>query len=66
MAGETPDRAQGLAQMEDYSELDGEIICRYATAFAQVGQSLMAAQRTTLHALRSQILGSLVLPSGAY
>lgn len=66
MAGETPDQAQALALMEAYGALDGEIITRYATVFAQVGQSLTAAQRTQLTALRMQILGSLALPTGAY
>jgi Spy/CpxP family protein refolding chaperone len=66
MAGETPDQAQVLALMEQYGELDGEIIYRYATAFAQVGRSLTEAQRTTLNSLRTQILRNLALPTGAY
>ena len=66
MTGTTPDQAQVLALMETYGELDGEIIYRYATAFTQVNQSLTAAQRTKLTALRSQILGSLALPQGAF
>jgi Spy/CpxP family protein refolding chaperone len=66
IAGETPDQAQVLAWMDDYGALDGEIIYRYATAFAQVGQTLTAAQRTQISALRTQILGDLSLPAGAY
>jgi hypothetical protein len=66
MAGETPDRAQVLTLMEDYGALDGEIIYRYATAFARVGQRLTEAQHTELNALRTKILDDLALPSGAY
>jgi hypothetical protein len=66
LAGETPDQAQLLVLMEDYGELDGEISYRYATAFAQVNQSLTAAQRTEINALRTEVLGDLALPSGAY
>jgi len=66
MAGETPDQAQVLTMMEQYGALDGEIIYRYATAFAQVNESLTAAQRTTLNGLRTQILGDLAYPTGAY
>jgi hypothetical protein len=66
MAGETPDKAQVLALMEQYGALDGEIIYRYATAFAEVYKTLTAAQRTTLNDLRIDILGDLAYPSGAY
>jgi hypothetical protein len=66
MAGETPDKALVLALMEQYGALDGEIIYRYATAFARVNGTLTAAQRTTLNGLRTQILGDLAYPTGAY
>jgi hypothetical protein len=66
MAGSAPDAAQILALMETYGRLDGEIIYRYATAFAQVNATLTPAQRTQFTAMRSQILGSLMLPSVAY
>jgi hypothetical protein len=66
LTGETPDQAQLLVLMEDYGELDGEIILRYATAFAQVNQGLSAAQHAEINALRTEILGDLALPSGAY
>ncbi len=66
MIGQTPDKAQVLSLMQAYGELDGEIIYRYATAFSQVNRSLTEAQRTKLNALRSQILGDLALPTGAY
>jgi hypothetical protein len=64
--GETPDRAQVLSLVQAYGELDGEIIYRYATAFAQIGHSSTDAQRAAMSALRSQILGNLAFPSGAY
>ncbi len=66
MKGETPDPAQIQSLMQTYGALDGEIIYRYANAFAQVGHTLTDAQRTALLALRTQILGNLSLPSGAY
>lgn len=66
IAGETPDQTQVLALMDAYGALDGEIITRYATAFAQVGQSLTGAQQAELTALRTQLLGNLAFPSGAY
>jgi hypothetical protein len=66
ISGETPDQAQVLSLMEAYGALDGEIIYRYATAFAQVGHNLTDAEQTQLHALRTQILGPLTLPTGAY
>jgi len=67
MAGGSPAEADVLTLMEDYGALDGEIVTRYATAFAQVEQSLTDAQRTELDALRLQILGDAFLfPTGAY
>ncbi len=66
MAGTTPDQAQVLGLMEAYGRLDGEIIYRYATAFAQVNGGLTEAQRTQLTGLRTLILGNLSQPSGAY
>jgi hypothetical protein len=52
--------------MERYGELDGEIVYRYATAFAQVGQSLTTEQRAQLVAMRIDLLGELAYPEGAY
>ena len=66
LAGGAPDQATVLTLMERYGELDGDIIYRYATAFAQVGQSLTPAQRTQLVALRTNLLGTLAYPAGAY
>jgi len=66
MSGGTPDRAAVLSLMERYGELDGEIIYRYAIAFAQVNQTLTADQRAQLTALRTGLLEDLSLPDGAY
>ncbi len=66
MAGGAPDQEAVLALMERYGELDSEISYLYATAFAQVGQSLTEAQRAELAALRMEILGDQAFPDGAY
>ncbi len=66
LSGGTPDRATVLSLMEHYGELDGEIVYRYATAFAQVNQALSAEQRAKLLKLRSDLLGDLAYPSGAF
>ncbi len=66
MAGETPDSAQVLSLMEAYGALDGEIVYRYATAFAQITQTLTETQRTKLAAMRLKILGDLAFPTAAY
>jgi hypothetical protein len=66
MSGGAPDKATVLNLMERYGQLDGEIIYRYATAFAQVHSSLTADQETQLLTLRTDLLGTLSFPSGAY
>ena len=66
MAGETPDQAAVLSLMERYGELDGEIVYSYAAAFAQVSQTLTAEQQAELLTLRTDLLGDLSFPDGAY
>ncbi len=66
MSGQTPDQAAVLSLMETYGELDGEIIYRYATAFAQVNQLLTTEQQTQLMTLRTDLLDDLSFPTGAY
>ncbi|MCP4542937.1 MAG: hypothetical protein GY832_37945, partial [Chloroflexi bacterium] len=61
-----PDQATVLNLMRQYGELDGEIIYRYATAFAQVNQALTAAQQTQVMTLRTDLLEDLSFPDGAY
>ncbi|MEI6180430.1 MAG: Calx-beta domain-containing protein [Chloroflexales bacterium] len=65
-SGQTPDLATVLSLMERYGELDGDIVARYAVAFAQVKQSLTTDQTTQLMKLRSDLLGTLSYPTGAF
>ena len=65
--GQTPDEATVLSLMERYGELDGDIVARYAMAFAQVEQSLTTDQTTQLMDLRSIMLpGAFSSPTGAF
>ena len=66
LAGGTADQATVLSLMEQYGAYDGEIIYNMAMNFAQVKQSLSAAQQTELDALRTELLGDQSHPSGAY
>ncbi|MBI3172450.1 MAG: DUF1566 domain-containing protein [Chloroflexi bacterium] len=66
LVGGAPSQETVLAQMEYYGQLDGDIIYRYAVAFSQVSQSLTDAQRAQLTTLRTDLLGDLSYPSGAY
>ena len=66
MTGGTPDETTVLNIMDQYGELDGEIIYRYATAFATVKQGLSAAQQTTLTQMRTDLLQTLAYPTDAY
>lgn len=67
VGGGAPDQAAVLALMERYGELDGEIVARYATALAEVGQSLTTVQQAQLDGLRLQILGvEFLFPTGPY
>ncbi len=53
MRGETTDKAKVLSLSRRYGELDGTLSYLYATAFAKVGQSLSAQQKSTLARLRA-------------
>jgi hypothetical protein len=66
LAGGSPDGAAVGTLMATYGELDGSIAYDYATAFSKVGRTLTAAQRVELEALRTQLLGNLAAPTGAY
>ena len=66
ISGGAPEQTTVLDLMERYGELDGEIIYRYATAFTQVDHTLSDPQQAQLLALRTNLLGSLSLPSEAY
>jgi hypothetical protein len=66
LAGQTPDKATVLAMMGQYGEYDGEIIYNMAVNFTQVNQSLTSDQNAKLVAMRTDLLGSLSHPTGAY
>jgi Spy/CpxP family protein refolding chaperone len=53
LIGETADRAKVLSLSKRYGELDGEMSWLYATAFARVGQTLTAQQKSQLARLRA-------------
>jgi hypothetical protein len=66
LAGETADKATVLGLIEQYGELDGEIIYNLAINFAEVNQSLTGEQKALLDGIREALLGELNHPSGAY
>jgi hypothetical protein len=66
LEGGTADQTTVLGLMAHYGELDGEIIYNLAIHFAQVSQTLTDEQKTQLMALREEMLGDLMYPSGAY
>lgn len=66
LAGETADKAIVMSLMEEYGALDAAIIYNYAVNFALVNQTLTDEQQTQLMALREEMLGDLMYPSGAY
>lgn len=66
LAGETADKATVLSLMEQYGELDGEIIYNLAVNFTEVSQSLTSEQKAVLDGMREEILGELSHPTGAY
>ncbi len=64
MTGDSVDTDAVLALMEQYGELDGEIVYQYANVFAAVGQSLTAEQEAALADLRAEL--GVSQPDGAY
>jgi hypothetical protein len=66
LVGQTADSATVMSLMEKYGELDGSIIYNLAVNFAQVNQSLASEQKTQLLAIRKELLGDLMYPTGAY
>ena len=59
-------QATVLSLMDKYGQLDGEINYNMAVHFSQVSQSLTDAEKTQLLALRTQMLGDQLTPTGAY
>jgi hypothetical protein len=66
LAGGSADATAVAGLMKTYGELDGAIVYNFAVSFAKVGQTLTADERTQLMALRTQLLGDLATPAGAY
>ncbi len=66
LAGQTPDKTTVLNLMAQYGADDGEIIYNMAVHFTQVSQSLTSDQKTQIVAMRTELLGSLRHPTGAY
>lgn len=64
--GKTASRDTVMTLMAQYGAYDGEIIYNMAAHFAAVKKSLSAAQQTQLTALRTELLGNVSHPSGAY
>jgi Spy/CpxP family protein refolding chaperone len=64
MSGGTPDEASVFSLMERYGELDGIIVYHFATAFAQINETLTAEQRAELAALRADL--GVSVPPGAF
>ncbi len=66
ISGQTADSLSVMQMMENYGELDGEIVYLLANAFASVNSRLTGVQIDSLMALREGLLGDLSVPSGAY
>jgi hypothetical protein len=65
-SGGVADRDTVMALMKQYGEMDGEIAYNLAANFARVGSTLTSEQKTKLMALRTEMLGDLMYPTGAY
>jgi hypothetical protein len=64
IVGETPDEVQVLNDMERYGELDGALVCRYATAFVEISETMTSEQRQELASLRAEL--GVSTPAGAF
>jgi len=65
ISGKTANQTTVLNLMNQYGNLDGALVYNFATNFARVGQSLTAAQKTQLMALRVQTVGNFT-PQAAF
>ena len=63
--GAQADKTAVMDLMDEYGRLDGEIVYKYATAFAAVGKTLTDAQKQSLAAMRDEMLDGME-PTGAY
>lgn len=64
--GSTADQATVMNLMAQYGAYDGEIIYNMAVNFAAVKNSLTPEQQAELDALRTELLGDVSHPNGAY
>ena len=64
--GSAADQATVMNLMAHYGAYDGEIIYNMAVNFAAVKNSLTAEQQAELDALRTELLGDVSHPNGAY
>ena len=64
--GSTADQATVINLMAQYGAYDGEIIYNMAVNFATVKNSLTPSQQAELDALRTELLGDVSHPNGAY
>ncbi len=64
--GNAADQATVMNLMAQYGAYDGEIIYNMAINFAAVKNSLTAEQQAELDALRTELLGDVSHPNGAY
>lgn len=64
--GSAADQATVINLMAQYGAYDGEIIYNMAVNFAAVKNSLSPAQQAELDALRTELLGDVSHPNGAY
>lgn len=64
--GSAADQATVMNLMSQYGAYDGEIIYNMAVNFAAVKNSLTPAQQAELDALRTELLGDVSHPTGAY
>ena len=64
--GSTADQATVINLMAQYGAYDGEIIYNMAVNFAAVKNSLTPAQQAELDTLRTELLGDVSHPNGAY
>ena len=63
--GAEADQTTVMDLMDKYGRLDGEIVYKYATAFAAVGKTLTDAQKQSLAVMRDEMLDGME-PTGAY
>jgi hypothetical protein len=64
--GGAADSTTVQSMMDQYGQLDGEIVYNMAVNFTKLSQGLTSEQKAQILALRKQMLGDQMLPAGAY